>query len=418
MKELDDYLTSHSKQLLDLAGRHGTPLYVYDGDIIERQYKKLTGAFKSVNLKVKYALKANSNQAILKLMKKLGSGLDAVSIEEVQLGMMAGFTPEEILFTPNGVSADELRQAVDLGVKINIDNISVLEHFGHEHGEKVPCAIRLNPHIMAGGNTHIQTGHIDSKFGISIYQLRHVERIIKNYNIKINGLHIHTGSEILDSSVFLRVADLMFETAQTFPDLEFIDFGSGFKVAYKDDDAVTDIEELGKELSQRFADCCKSYGKDLELCFEPGKFVVSECGFLLVKVNVIKQTLSTVFAGVDSGQNHLIRPMFYDAHHHIANLSNPDDKPRIYSVVGYICETDTLGWDRKISEIREGDVLAICNAGAYGFSMSNNYNSRMRPAEVLVYKGRSYLIRKRETLDDLLRNQVEVEFNPEKLVLK
>ena len=418
MKELDDYLTSHAKQLLELAGRHGTPLYVYDGDIIERQYKKLTGAFKGVNLKVKYALKANSNQAILKLMKKLGGGLDAVSIEEVQLGIMAGFSPAEILFTPNGVSVEELRQAVEIGVKINIDNISVLEHFGHEYGEKVPCAIRLNPHIMAGGNTHIQTGHIDSKFGISIYQLRHVERIIKNYNIRINGLHIHTGSEILDSDVFLRVADLMFETAQSFPDLEFIDFGSGFKVAYKDDDAVTDIEELGKELSQRFSDFCKNYGKDVELWFEPGKFLVSECGFLLVKVNVIKQTLSTVFAGVDSGQNHLIRPMFYDAHHHIANLSNPDDKPRIYSVVGYICETDTLGWDRKISEIREGDILAICNAGAYGFSMSNNYNSRMRPAEVLIYKGKSYLIRKRETLEDLLRNQVEVEFNPEKLVLK
>lgn len=418
MKELDDYLISHAKQLLDLAGRHGTPLYVYDGDIIERQYKKLTGAFKGVNLKVKYALKANSNLAVLKLMKKLGSGLDAVSIEEVQLGLMAGFTPAEILFTPNGVSVEELKQAVEIGVKINIDNISVLEHFGHDYGDKVPCAIRLNPHIMAGGNTHIQTGHIDSKFGISIYQLRHVERIIKNYNIRINGLHIHTGSEILDSSVFLRVADLMFETAQTFPELEFIDFGSGFKVAYKDDDAVTDIDELGKELSARFADFCKSYGKDVELWFEPGKFLVSECGFLLVKVNVIKQTLSTVFAGVDSGQNHLIRPMFYDAHHHIANLSNPDDKPRIYSVVGYICETDTLGWDRKISEIREGDILAICNAGAYGFSMSNNYNSRMRPAEVLMYKGKPYLIRKRETLDDLLRNQVDVEFNTEKLVLK
>ncbi|CAN5558618.1 diaminopimelate decarboxylase [soil metagenome] len=410
MKELDDYLTAHSKEMLELSATHGAPLYVYDGDIIERQYKKLTNSFSTVSLKVKYALKANTNQAILKLMKKLGAGLDAVSIEEVRLGLLAGFTPPEILFTPNGVAFNELKQAVEIGVKINIDNISVLEHFGHDFGDTVPCCIRLNPHIMAGGNTHIQTGHIDSKFGISIYQLRHVERIIKNYNIKINGLHIHTGSEILDSSVFLRVADLMFETAQSFPGLEFIDFGSGFKVAYKDGDAVTDIEELGKELSLRFNDFCKSYGKDVELWFEPGKYLVSECGFLLVKVNVIKQTLSTVFAGVDSGQNHLIRPMFYDAHHHIANLSNPNDKPRIYSVVGYICETDTLGWDRKISEIREDDILAICNAGAYGFSMSNNYNSRMRPAEVLIYKGKSHIIRKRETIEDLLRNQVEVEF--------
>ncbi len=408
MKELDDYLTARSNQLLSLAQEHGTPLYVYDGDIIERQYKKLASAFSTVSLKIKYALKANSNQAILKLMKKLGAGLDAVSIEEVQLGLRAGFSAEEILFTPNGVSFDEISKAVEIGVKINIDNISVLEHFGHDYGDKVPCAIRINPHIMAGGNTHIQTGHIDSKFGISIYQLRHVERIIKSYNIRINGLHIHTGSEILDSSVFLRVADLMFETAQSFPELEFIDFGSGFKVAYKDGDAVTDIEELGKELSQRFNDFCKTYGRTLHLWFEPGKFLVSECGFLLVKVNVIKQTLSTVFAGVDSGQNHLIRPMFYDSHHHIANISNPHDKPRIYSVVGYICETDTLGWDRKISEVREGDILAICNAGAYGFSMSNNYNSRMRPPEVLIYKGKPQLIRRRETIDDLLRNQVEV----------
>ena len=411
MKDLDDYLSVKGNQLLDLANTHGTPLYVYDGDIIERQYKKLTSAFSTVALKIKYALKANSNQAILKLMKMLGSGLDAVSVEEVQLGLLAGFSPEEILYTPNGVSFDELKKAVELGVKINIDNISVLEHFGHDYGGKVPCCIRLNPHIMAGGNTHIQTGHIDSKFGISIYQLRHVERIIKNYNIRINGLHIHTGSEILDSSVFLRVADLMFETAQDFPGLEFIDFGSGFKVAYKDGDAVTDIEELGKELSQRFNEFCKGYGKQVELWFEPGKFLVSECGFLLVKVNVIKQTLSTVFAGVDSGQNHLIRPMFYDAHHHIANLSNPSDKPRIYSVVGYICETDTLGWDRKISEVREGDILAICNAGAYGFSMSNNYNSRMRPAEALIYKGKTHLIRKRETIEDLLRNQLDIQFN-------
>ncbi|MCX6274833.1 MAG: diaminopimelate decarboxylase [Bacteroidetes bacterium] len=409
MEELNDYLAKKGKKLETLCEQFGTPLYVYDGDIIERQYKKLTSSFSSVSLKIKYALKANTNQGILKLMRKLGSGLDAVSIEEVQLGLLAGFSPEEILFTPNGVAFDELKKAVEIGVKINIDNISVLEHFGHDYGDKVPCCIRLNPHIMAGGNTHIQTGHIDSKFGISIYQLRHVERIIKNYNIRINGLHIHTGSEILDSSVFLRVADLMFETAQSFPELEFIDFGSGFKVAYKDGDAVTDIEELGKELSQRFNDFCKGYGKKLELWFEPGKFLVSECGFLLVKVNVIKQTLSTVFAGVDSGQNHLIRPMFYDSHHHIANLSNPNDKPRIYSVVGYICETDTLGWDRKISEIREGDILAICNAGAYGFSMSNNYNSRMRPPEILIYKDKVHLIRKRETIEDLLRNQVEVE---------
>jgi len=409
MEETHRYLTTHRDLLLNLCNEYGTPLYVYDAGIIERQYKKIANAFATVPLKVKYACKALNNQAILKLMKQLGSGLDAVSIEEVQLGLLAGFAPDDILYTPNGVSFSEIKQAVELGVKINIDNISILEQFGHQYGSKVPCCIRINPHIMAGGHAHIQTGHIDSKFGISIYQLRHVDRVIKNYNIRVNGLHLHTGSDILDPSVFLRVADLMFETAQAYPDLEFIDFGSGFKVAYKDNDVVTDIADIGKQVSQRFNDFCKTYGRPLELMFEPGKFLVSECGFLLVQVNVIKQTLSTVFAGVNSGQNHLIRPMFYDAYHHIENISNPDGQPRIYTVVGYICETDTLGYDRKISEIREGDILAIANAGAYGYTMSNNYNSRLRPAEVLIEGSSARLIRRRETIKDLLRNQVEAE---------
>lgn len=395
--------------LLEVSKEFGTPLYVYDAEKISNQYKKITNAFSGVNLKIKYACKALTNQAVLKLMKKLGSGLDAVSIEEVLLGLKAGFSPSEILFTPNGVSFDEIKEGVEKGIVINIDNIALLEHFGHEYGDKVPCCIRLNPHVEAGGNQHIQTGHIDSKFGISIYQLRHVERVIKTYNIKVTGLHIHTGSEILDSSVFLRVAELMFEEAMHFPDLLFIDFGSGFKVKYKEDDSETDIEELGKEFTSRFNEFCKQYGRDLELWFEPGKYLVSEAGLLLVKTNIVKQTLSTVFVGVDSGQNHLIRPMFYDAYHHIVNISNPEGKQRIYTVVGYICETDTFGWDRKINEVREGDVLAIKNAGAYGFTMSNNYNSRLRPAEVLIHNGEAHLIRKKETLDDLLKNQVDIE---------
>ncbi|HNS13409.1 MAG TPA: diaminopimelate decarboxylase [Bacteroidia bacterium] len=391
-----------------LAEKFGTPLYIYDENTMVSQYKRLTNAFKGVNLKVKYACKALSNQAILKLFHKIGSGLDAVSIQEVQLGLQAGYAPEEILFTPNGVSFEEIKMGVEAGVVINIDNIAILEHFGHEYGAKVPCCIRLNPHIMAGGHQHIQTGHIDSKFGISVHQLRHVERIIKTYNINVTGLHVHTGSEILDAGVFLRAAELMFEAAHQFKDLLFIDFGSGFKVAYKEDDVTTDIEELGAELSARFNKFCKEYGRELELWFEPGKFLVSEGGILLVRVNTVKQTMATVFAGVDSGQNHLIRPMFYDAYHHIVNISNPEGKPRIYTVVGYICETDTFGWDRKLSEVREGDILAILNAGAYGFSMSNNYNSRLRPAEVLIRNGKGELIRRRESLEDLLSTQVEI----------
>ena len=389
-----------------MTEQFGSPLYVYDAVTIKRQYNRLTTAFNKVPLKIKFACKALTNISILKYMKSLGAGLDVVSIEEALIGIKAGFTPGEILFTPNGVSFEEIKHAVQLGLVINIDNISILEQFGHEFEDRIPCCIRLNPHIAAGGNLHIQTGHIDSKFGISIHQLRHVHRIISTCKMNVNGLHIHTGSEILDSAVFLRVAELMFEEAKQFPNLQFIDFGSGFKVAYKEGDYTTDIEELAEDFTSMFLKFTNDYGKPLELWFEPGKFLVSEAGALLVKVNTVKQTMSTVFAGVDSGQNHLIRPMFYDAYHHIVNLSNPTGKQRIYTVVGYICETDTFGWDRKLSDVREGDILAILNAGAYGYSMSNNYNSRLRPAEILIEEnGHPRLIRRRETLDDLLRTQ-------------
>lgn len=409
MELLNGRYTLGGMDLLNLASEFGSPLYVYDTATIERQYRRVEKAFQGVNLKLKYACKANSNQAILKFLKKLGAGLDAVSIEEAELGLKAGFSASEILFTPNGVSFEEIKKGVELGLVINIDNISILEQFGNEYGGTVPCCIRLNPHIAAGGNQHIQTGHIDSKFGISVHQVRHIERVVKSCSIRVEGLHIHTGSEILDSSVFLRAAELMFDAAQQFPDLKFIDFGSGFKVAYKEGDVTTDIEELGNELTERFNSFCKQYGRELELWFEPGKFLVSEAGVLLVHVNIIKQTMATVFVGVDSGQNHLIRPMFYDAYHEILNITNPTGKQRIYTVVGYICETDTFGWDRKLNEVREGDILAIKNAGAYGFSMSNNYNSRLRPAEVLIHDGRALLIRKRESLEDLLRNQVNID---------
>jgi diaminopimelate decarboxylase len=395
--------------VLDICREYGTPLYVYDGAIIERQYNKLIDAFPTKKIAISYACKALTNINILKLIKNLGANLDTVSIQEVQLGLKAGFHPKSIMYTPNCVSIDEIQKAAAYGVEINIDNISILEQFGHLYGSSYPVCVRINPHIMAGGNKKISTGHIDSKFGISIYQLRHLERVIATNKIKVNGLHMHTGSDILDSDVFLHGAEIIFEAAKSFKDLEFIDFGSGFKVKYSPDDNTTDIDELGEKLGARFNEFCKEYGRDLTIMFEPGKFLVSEAGYLFVRTNVIKQTTSTVFAGVDSGQNHLIRPMMYDAYHHITNVSNPSGTQRIYTVVGYICETDTFGWDRKLNEVREGDVLVLHNAGAYGYSMASNYNSRYRPAEVLVYKGETKLIRRRETLEDLLATQLEVE---------
>ena len=402
MKEINN------STLLKIADEFSTPLYVYHGEKIIDQYQRLKNAFPGVKVHLHYALKALNNINILKLLKQQGAGLDAVSIQEVQLGIRAGFLPHEIMYTPNCVDFEEIKEAVELGVTINIDNISTLEMFGNEYGSTVPCCIRLNPHIMAGGHSNISVGHIDSKFGISIYQLRHVHRVVESLKINVNGLHMHTGSDILDADVFLRGAELLFDAAESFPDLEFMDFGSGFKVSYKDGDIVTDIEEMGGKIAEAFKVFCIKYGREIALWFEPGKFLVSESGSLLVKANVIKQTTSTVFVGVNSGQNHLIRPMFYDAYHHIENISNAKAAPRLYSVVGYICETDTLGYDRKLAEVREGDVLRIKNAGAYAFSMSNNYNARLRPAEVLFYENKAQLIRKRECLEDLTRNEIEV----------
>lgn len=398
------------QQLLDIVSTYGSPTYVYDASTIEHQYKRLTNAFKDVpQLKINYAVKALSNISVLKLFKSLGSGLDTVSLQEVLLGLKVGFEPSSIIFTPNGVSLEEIEEVANLGVQINIDNLSILEQFGSKHPE-VPVCIRINPHVMAGGNTNISVGHIDSKFGISIHQIPHLLRIVENTGMRINGIHMHTGSDILDIDVFLYASEILFDTATQFPDLEFMDFGSGFKVPYKDGDIETDIEELGEKLSQRFNSFCKEYGKELTLAFEPGKFLVSQAGVFLTKVNSVKQTTSTVFAQVDTGFNHLIRPMLYGSQHEITNISNPEGKQRFYSVVGYICETDTFANNRRIAEIREGDILCFKNAGAYCFTMASNYNSRYRPAEVLIYKGEPHLIRQRESFEDLIQNQIELAF--------
>ncbi len=395
--------------LLQLANEFGNPLYVYDAEKIALQYNRLTKAFHKVEkFKIHYAVKALSNISILNYLKSLGSGLDTVSIQEVQLGLYAGFDPKDIIYTPNGVSLEEIETVAQLGVQINIDNLSILEQFGTKH-PTIPVCIRINPHVMAGGNANISVGHIDSKFGISIHQLPHLLRIIENTKMHINGIHMHTGSDILDVEVFLYAAEILFETAKNFKELDFIDFGSGFKVPYKKDDIETDVEEFGKKLTKRFLAFEKEYGRELTLAFEPGKFLVSEAGYFLAKVNVVKQTTSTVFAGIDSGFNHLIRPMLYGSEHHIENISNPKGKERYYSVVGYICETDTFATNKRISEIHEGDILCFKNAGAYCFSMASNYNSRLKPAEVLWKDGKGHLIRERETFETILNNQILIE---------
>jgi diaminopimelate decarboxylase len=398
--------TLSNQQLVAIANEFGTPVYVYHAERIAEQYEKLKNAFHSCNARFFYACKSLTNINVLKYINSLGASLDCVSINEVKLGLMAGFKPSAILYTPNCVDFEEILEAKELGVNINIDNISILEQFGNKFGSSYPVCIRLNPHIMAGGNFKISTGHVDSKFGISIHQMRHIERVVKTTKLNVEGIHMHTGSEIKDVNVFLEGLEVMFSMAEHFPHLKYIDLGSGFKVPYQPGDSETDIDQLGEKVAQTFATYEKESGKKFQLWFEPGKYLVSQAGYFVVKANVIKQTPATVFAGVNSGFNHLIRPMMYEAYHHIENITNPSGAERIYTVVGNICETDTFAWDRKLNEVREGDYLVFYNAGAYGFEMSSNFNSRLKPAEVMVKNGKAQLIRKRDEFNDLLRNQL------------
>lgn len=392
--------------LVALTKQYGTPLYVYDGDTIRRKVNELKDAFAGTNLRIKFACKANTNLAILGLMRSLGVELDVVSTEEFETAIIAGYAPAQVTFTPSGVTFEEVKKAVEAGAMVNIDSLPLLEWFGKTYGNTSPCLIRLKPNVAAGGNAKIMTAHAESKFGISVLLLDKILEIVKTYGIHVIGLHQHTGSDIKDAEPFLKVADIVFEAAMHFPDLQIIDLGGGFKVGYKPNDAVTDMKALGKKITEGFNNFCKKYGRKLQLWFEPGKFLVSECGHLLVETTVVKEDPACTFVHVNSGLNHLIRPMMYGSYHHILNVSNPDAGTRKYNVVGYICETDTFATDRSLPEVRQGDILLFQNAGAYGFTMSSNYNSRVRPAEILIDKREARLIRRRETLEDLLRTQV------------
>ena len=397
--------------VLDIADAFGLPSYVYDADKIIEKIGLLRSSFAGVNLKIKYAAKALTNVSILKLMRLQGIDIEVVSVNEARLAFMAGFEPEQIMFTPSGNAWTEIQEALQMGLQLNADSLPLLEQIGQTYGDRYPVALRINPSIAEGGNFKIQTGHGDSKFGIPNDYRGQIKAIVEQYGIPVIGLHIHTGSDFKDGNTFLKIADVLFDLATDYPDLRFIDFGSGFKVAYKEGDHFTDIAELGQKVGAAFRSFCDRYGRELELCFEPGKLLVSESGHLLVGVNVVKQNPTRTFVQVDSGLNHLIRPMMYDAYHDIKNVSNPAGAEKLYTVVGYICETDTFATDRLLPDVQTGDVLSFENAGAYGFSMASNYNSRSRPAEVLVYDGKSYLIRQRETFEDLLRGQELIEFD-------
>jgi diaminopimelate decarboxylase len=394
------------EQLKQAAAEYGTPLYVYHAERIKEQYENLLHSFEGCDARFFYAAKALTNINVLKYVNSIGCNVDCSSVNEVKLALKAGLAPQNVLYTSSNISFEEIMEAKELGVHINIDSISNLEKFGKKYGHSYPVGIRLRPNIMAGGNLKISTGHAESKFGVPLENIDEVLKVIKDNNIFIRTLHIHTGSEIKDVEVFARGIEVLFEVTKHFPELEVLDLGGGFKVPYKAGEKGTNIEKLGKKVKEEFEWFEKNEGKHLQVWFEPGKYIVSECGYFITEVNVIKPAGEITFAGVNSGLNHLIRPMFYDAYHEIENISNPGGDKKTYNVVGNICETDTFASHRQLPEVREGDLLIFRNAGAYCFEMASNYNSRYKPAEVLFENGKSKLVRKREVMDDLLRNQL------------
>ncbi len=395
------------QQFLEIAEQYGTPVYVYDAEKVKTQFEKLLNAFSVIDAKIFYACKALTNINILKYIKHIGCNIDCSSINEVKLALHAGFEPQNILYTSNGIAFSEIEEAVSYGVNVNIDSLSNLEKFGKKYGHGYPVGIRVRPNIMAGGNIKISTGHSKSKFGIPVEQIDELNRIVKENNIHIRTLHLHTGSEIKEVDVFIKGIEVLFELMPHFPELEVLDLGGGFKVPYHPTEKEIDIVAIGAGLKKAFDEHPTADHRKLQVWFEPGKFLVCEAGYLLTRVNVLKANNGIAIAGVNSGLNHLIRPMMYDAYHHITNISNPNGVEKQYMVTGFICETDTFATDRLLNEVREGDYLLFHNAGAYGFEMSSNYNSRYKPAEVMVVDGKAKLIRKRDEWNDLLRNQIE-----------
>ena len=396
------------KILKEAALKFGTPIYLYDLKIIENQFDKLNKELSVLeNYKIHFAAKSLSNISILKFIKNMGAGLDAVSIEEVMIGLKCGFNKDKILYTPNGVSFEEIKQVFKLGVKINLDSIESVKDFVNQFGNR-SITVRINPGIYAGGNDNVSVGHSESKFGIPEERINELLDMEKKGRVKITGLHIHTGSDITKNNQFKEGIMKIFSIARDFRNIESIDLGGGIKIPYFKDDTSTNLNDYVKEVSKELKKFESEFNKKLKLIFEPGKFLVSDCGFFITKVNYIKSTKTKDFLQVDSGFNHLLRPTLYGSHHEIINLSNPAGKKKEYDVVGYICEKDTFAEKRKMSETSIGDLICFKNAGAYGFNMSSNYNSRLKPAEVCIYNNKILKIREAQSLKDLLIGQIDI----------
>jgi diaminopimelate decarboxylase len=397
--------TSLSKQtLIDLGRKYGLPLFVYDGHVIQKQITALREAFRVPQLEIRYACKAQTTAGILQLIYQAGCGVDTVSPGEIMIALKAGIPPEQITFTPSGVSMDEYRFAISNQVHIHADQMDTLLWLD-QHYAGLSVTLRFNPAIQAGGHTKLQVGSDGSKFGFMASQVEELVQLTRRLSLRITGVHMHLGSDIGESESFNMAYEYLLSVGRNWRDtLERVDLGGGFKIPYHPGDHAIDLNAFGKNVTSRFNAYATEIGKPLTMVLEPGKFLVSNAGYLLMEVTGVRQNGNANMAYVSSGFNHFVRPMYYDAYHHFINLTNPDGHHKIYDIVGYLCETDTFASQRSMNEIRTGDILCMMNAGAYGYTMASNYNSRPRPAEVLVDEdGRDHLIRRAETFEDLMR---------------
>ena len=385
-----------------IAKKYGTPVYVYEAATIWERYKSLVDHIQYPHLRIHYAAKANANPAILKIIKSLGGGIEAVSKGKIEAALKVGFKPEQIIYTCNGAEKSELQYIIDKGIRINIDSLEQLETWGQLNPNS-KVSLRLNLDIGAGSHIYVTTGGQKSKFGIHISNIKNAKKIANKYNLTIAGIHQHIGSGVLNYTVVIRAMKALMKVAHQFGDLEFIDFGGGFGVPYKPDQKPFDTKAFGQAFDKTINKFVKEYGKELEVIIEPGRYLVAESGVLLAKVTDIKSNPSRTFVSINTGLNHLIRQAMYFAYQKVSNASHPKNKRKKVTIVGNICESaDIFAEDRMIATPKKGDLIAIHDSGAYGYTMSSFYNARVRPPEVLIDKGKSRLIRKRQNLEDAL----------------
>ena len=363
----------------EIISKYGSPVFLYHTQHIKDQYNKLKKSFSAINTGIHYAMKANSNLNILKIILELGGGIDAVSLKEVEIAIETGFAKEKIIYTPSCVSIEEIEQVMSKNVIIHFGAMEYLELLGEKlRGKEI--GIRINPAIEIEGNQKIITSHQNSKFGIPDKFLNKVTKLEKKYGFEIIGLHIHLGSNIKNTEKLIKSTKNQFSYIPYFKNLKYLDLGGGLKVKYHRDDEEFDLEEYAEFINNEL----QNLKYEIEIKIEPGKFLVANSGFLMTKANIVKQGHSKKYVGINSGFNHLIRPMYYEAYHEIVNISNPNGKLEKYDIVGQLCEEDTFAYDREINEVRIGDIIVIESAGAYAFSMAMEYNMREKPKEIFI----------------------------------